>query len=138
MGPFFINMSELTDDSSTKENSESTLVSEELSQYDSLVSEELSQYDSLVAEESSNYSNGNESNHKIIVDDEKFAQVFKNKVIMYLFEDAAKQKAQTLFKGVSREDTPGSKIRYSEICDAYNKKGLKIFSDKIVNAVIDD
>lgn len=127
MGPFFINMSELTDNSSKKENNESTLVSEE-----------SPQYDSLVAEVSSDYSNGNESIHKKIVDNEKFAQVFKNKVIMYLFEDAAKQKVQTLFKGVSREDRPGSKIRYSEICDAYDQKGIKIFSDKIVDAVIND
>lgn len=56
-----------------------------------------------------------------------FTRVFKNKVIMYLFDDAAKQKRMTLFGGCSET----SKNQYSKICREFDTKGLYIFSDAI-------
>ena len=53
--------------------------------------------------------------------------IFKNKIIMYLFEDAAKQKKHTLFSGCS--DTS----RYSSIRDEFDTKGVFIFCDEIHN-----
>ncbi|WP_069097458.1 hypothetical protein [Mesomycoplasma ovipneumoniae] len=56
---------------------------------------------------------------------EKFISAFKNKVIMYLFEDAAKQKRSELFKGDS--------ARYSQICKEFEQKGVEIFHPDIVS-----
>ncbi len=64
--------------------------------------------------------NGNE------IDSEKFVKVFKNKVIMYLFEDAAKQKRATVFEGCFQNST-----RYSEICREFDEKGIGIFNHDI-------
>ena len=55
---------------------------------------------------------------------DSFIRIFKNKVIMYLYEDAARQKSQTLFSG------SGKKL-YSEICEAFDTKGVNIFCDSI-------
>ena len=49
-----------------------------------------------------------------------FVDVFINKVLMYLFEDACKQKAKDMFEGCDYS-------RYSSICDAFKKKGIEIF-----------
>lgn len=49
-----------------------------------------------------------------------FIDIFKNKVLMYLFEDACKQKAKDMFEGCDYS-------RYSRICDAFDKKGIEIF-----------
>lgn len=57
---------------------------------------------------------------------ERFIRVFKNKVIMYLFEDAAKQKRSKLFEGCSQNGT-----RYSEICKEFDIKGIGIFNHEI-------
>ncbi|WP_337904771.1 hypothetical protein [Mesomycoplasma ovipneumoniae] len=59
---------------------------------------------------------------------EKFISAFKNKVIMYLFEDAAKQKRSKLFQGCSNDST-----RYSQICKEFEQKGVKIFNPDIVS-----
>ncbi|UVO15155.1 hypothetical protein KW512_03170 [Mesomycoplasma ovipneumoniae] len=59
---------------------------------------------------------------------EKFISAFKNKVIMYLFEDAAKQKRSKLFKGCSEDST-----RYSQICKEFEQKGVEIFHPDIVS-----
>lgn len=71
--------------------------------------------------------------HKIVVpensseiDSKVFNEVFKNKVLMYLFDDAAKQRRPTVFAGVE-----GSKNRYSTICKEFDSKGMFIFNDKI-------
>lgn len=64
--------------------------------------------------------NGNE------IDSAKFAKVFKNKVIMYLFEDAAKQRRASLFEGCFQNST-----RYSEICKEFDEKGIGIFNHDI-------
>ena len=60
------------------------------------------------------------------IDRDKFIRVFKNKVIMYLFEDAAKQKRAKLFEGCFHDST-----RYSEICKAFEIKGIGIFNHDI-------
>ncbi len=60
------------------------------------------------------------------IDDERFIHTFKSKVIMYLFEDAAKQKRSKLFEGCSENSS-----RYSEICREFEKKGIGIFHHDI-------
>lgn len=60
------------------------------------------------------------------IDRDKFIRVFKNKVIMYLFEDAAKQKRTKLFEGCFQDST-----RYSEICREFEEKGIGIFNHDI-------
>lgn len=60
------------------------------------------------------------------IDRDKFINTFKNKVIMYLFEDAAKQKRLRLFEGCSQNSS-----RYSEICKEFESKGVGIFNHDI-------
>lgn len=60
-----------------------------------------------------------------------FREVFKSKVIMYLFEDAAKQRRDTLFGGCEGE----TKTRYSSICDEFDVKGIDIFCKEIRDKV---
>lgn len=60
------------------------------------------------------------------IDPKKFSEAFKNKVIMYLFEDAAKQKRAALFEGCSEHCT-----RYSEICKKFDEIGIYIFNEDI-------
>lgn len=52
---------------------------------------------------------------------EKFVKLFKSKVIMYLFEDAAKMKVKQLFK------IDNNKYIFSEICKQFDEKGLDVF-----------
>lgn len=61
-------------------------------------------------------------------DKETFDKTFKSKVIMYLFDDAAKQKRPSLFSGV---ESPRSFKLYSDICEAYDEIGIGIFSETI-------
>lgn len=61
----------------------------------------------------------------VLEDHEKFINAFKNKVIMYLFEDAAKQKRSTIFSGCSDHS------RFSSICKEFDEKGIKIFSENV-------
>ncbi|MHA0291048.1 hypothetical protein, partial [Mesomycoplasma ovipneumoniae] len=58
---------------------------------------------------------------------EKFISAFINKVIMYLVEDAAKQKRSKLFEGCSNDST-----RYSQICKEFEQKGVRIFNPNII------
>lgn len=60
------------------------------------------------------------------IDAKRFAETFKSKVIMYLFEDAAKQKRPTLFEGCFQNSS-----RYSEICREFDEKGIGIFNSAI-------
>lgn len=60
------------------------------------------------------------------IDRERFIRTFKNKVIMYLFEDAAKQKRSKLFEGCFNNAS-----RYSEICREFEEKGIGIFQSEI-------
>ena len=66
------------------------------------------------------------------IDAEQFSIIFKNKVIMYLFDDAAKQKRKSLFSGCK-----DNAIQYSKICDLFDDKGVFIFDDNISNQFID-
>lgn len=51
---------------------------------------------------------------------DKFKRVFKSKVIMYLYEDAAKQQKHKLFSGCDS-------TKYSSICKAFDEIGIEIF-----------
>ncbi|MDE8054448.1 hypothetical protein PT047_01755 [Erysipelothrix rhusiopathiae] len=61
------------------------------------------------------------------IDRIKFINTFKNKVIMYLFEDAARQKRSKLFEGCLLNNN-----RYSDICKEFEEKGVKIFNKDII------
>ena len=55
----------------------------------------------------------------------RFVDAFKNKVLMYLFDDAARQKRASLFAdGI---DT----TKYSSICDTFDEKGVFVFCAEI-------
>ena len=69
-------------------------------------------------------SSGNE------IDSKRFCDVFKHKVIMYLFDDAAKQKRAKLFEGSAK-----GQARYSKICEAFDEQGIGIFHADIQNRV---
>ncbi len=69
---------------------------------------------------------------KTVLDDSvNFSEVFKSKVIMYLFEDAAKQRRSMLFDGCD-EDT---KTKYSSICEDFDARGIDIFCKEIRDKV---
>lgn len=57
----------------------------------------------------------------MIIDEDKFIDAFKSKVIMYLYEDAVKQGKHRFFDGCP--DTG----KYSSVCDAFKTMGLGIF-----------
>ena len=56
---------------------------------------------------------------------EKFVEVFKNKIIMYLFDDAAKHKRSVIFSSSETNNI------YSEICKEFDEKGIFIFSERV-------
>ncbi len=60
-------------------------------------------------------------------DNNSFNEAFKNKVLMYLFDDVVKQKRRSFFKCENSN-------RYSSICHAFDLKGVKIFPDGVVNS----
>ena len=55
-----------------------------------------------------------------------FNKSFKNKILMYLFEDAARQRRQELFRGCV------DCHRYSSLCNEFDKNGLGIFGDDLI------
>ncbi|MCD8308027.1 MAG: AAA family ATPase [Clostridia bacterium] len=57
---------------------------------------------------------------------EKFNYLFTNKIIMYLFEDAARQRRNDLFS-----DSCTNKNRYSKICNDFINIGIQIFNEDI-------
>ena len=63
-----------------------------------------------------------------------FKDIFKNKIIMYLFEDAAKPRRNDLFSGAKTKDY----VTYSQICEMFDEKGLEIFCDNIKNRFLDE
>lgn len=65
-----------------------------------------------------------------IIDEEAFRKAFKSKVIMYLFEDAARQYRNRLFKADIYK-------MYSSICDEFDKHGMAIFGDDFKSAYYD-
>ena len=64
-------------------------------------------------------------------DNSKFIEIFKNKLLMYLFEDVSKSRGQFLFDNKVTTEV-GYKFVYSRICEEFDKKGIHIFSDEIV------
>ncbi|MFV0394390.1 MAG: AAA family ATPase [Coprobacillaceae bacterium] len=62
-----------------------------------------------------------------------FVDTFKNKVIMYLFDDAAKPKRSDLFSGCDKEN-----FIYSAICEEFDKFGVSIFNSNITSRIIND
>lgn len=52
-----------------------------------------------------------------------FREAFKSKVLMYLYEDAAKQYKHKLFSGCNN-------IKYSAVCDAFESIGMEIFGEE--------
>lgn len=58
-----------------------------------------------------------------IADTDRFIETFKSKVIMYLYEDAAKQYKHKLFAGC--EDT----TKYSAVCESFDEIGIQIFGE---------
>lgn len=66
-------------------------------------------------------------NTNIVEDNEKFKKAFKSKVIMYLYEDAAKQYKKKIFEGCS------DCTRYSSICNEFDKNGISIFGDEFIS-----
>ena len=60
-------------------------------------------------------------------DNTSFNEAFKNKVLMYLFDDVVKQKRRSFFNCENSN-------RYSSICNAFDREGIKIFPDGVVNS----
>ena len=60
------------------------------------------------------------------IDRKRFCDAFKNKVLMYLYDDAAKQKRSKLFEGF-----PNERSRYSEVCKDFDEIGIGIFNPDI-------
>lgn len=60
-----------------------------------------------------------------IENNEEFVKVFKNKIIMYLFDDAARHKRSVIFSGSETNNI------YSEICKEFDEKGIFIFSERV-------
>lgn len=58
-----------------------------------------------------------------IANSDKFIGAFKSKVIMYLYEDAAKQHKHNLFEGCDSS-------KYSSVCNAFDKLGIDIFGSR--------
>lgn len=57
---------------------------------------------------------------------EKFKAAFKSKVIMYLYEDAAKAVKHRLFEGCDSS-------KYSSVCAAFDARGIEIFGASFVD-----
>lgn len=62
---------------------------------------------------------------------ENFIKAVENKVLMYLFDDAAKQRRSDLFNGI--EET--KRNIYSEVCSEFRKKGINIFNKQVVDEI---
>ena len=58
-----------------------------------------------------------------------FIETFKNKVLMYLFEDIDKSKRNFLFDIKPKY----GHLLYSEVCDKFEEKGIDIFEKKITD-----
>lgn len=61
----------------------------------------------------------------------EFKEIFKNKIIMYLFEDVARARKSELFKGAQSRQKNKDNITYYQICNDFDENGLKIFSKNI-------
>lgn len=57
---------------------------------------------------------------------DEFNELFKSKILMYLFEDVVKMNPSDLFN-----KKEGENVHYSDICKEFDQKGLKIFVKSI-------
>lgn len=74
----------------------------------------------------------NIDNDNNLINSSEFINAFKNKVIMYLYEDAAKYMRSKLFSGPKVDFS-----KYSAVCQAFEEKGIDIFSEQIRNSLKD-
>lgn len=63
-----------------------------------------------------------------INDSKKFIEAFKNKILMYLYEDAAKMHKHKLFAGCNKNGYTSTK--FSSICNAFDELGIDIFEEE--------
>lgn len=63
-----------------------------------------------------------------IIPKDEFKEIFKNKIIMYLFEDVYKVKRNNLFSGVGINN-----VTFGQICKKFDDDGLEIFCKEIHN-----
>jgi len=61
----------------------------------------------------------------LVKDNEKFIKAFESKVLMYLYEDAAKQHKSVIFEGCEDYST------YSSVCEEFRVKGYAIFGQRL-------
>lgn len=67
-------------------------------------------------------------NDNYVLDNEKFIESFKSKIIMYLYEDAAKQNKSILFAGCKDYH------KYSSVCEEFDEIGEYIFGEDILDS----
>ena len=63
---------------------------------------------------------------------DNFVDIFTNKILMYLYEDAARSRRDRLF------DKKVVKILYSDIREKFKEKGIRIFCENIKKDFLDD
>ena len=68
-------------------------------------------------------------NEKTLKNNDAFIEAFKSKVIMYLFEDAAKQRRGKVFYQEG--------VKYSDLCQKFMSEGVKVFNPEICKNLID-
>ncbi len=61
----------------------------------------------------------------------QYADLFKSKVLMYLYEDVVKMNPSDLFS--KEEFKEGEPLRYSVLCNKFDKVGLNIFDKDFIN-----
>ena len=66
-----------------------------------------------------------------VKDNKKFIEAFKSKILMYLYEDAAKQYKQKLFEGCNDQS------KCSSVCESFEKIGESIFGEDILSYAVD-
>ena len=63
------------------------------------------------------------------MDLEDFITIFRDKILMYLFEDVAKYKKNLFYN---------ENLSYSQLRDEFDDKGFKIFCKTIQNKLLED
>ncbi len=61
----------------------------------------------------------------LVKDNPGFLEAFKSKILMYLFEDGARQKRPQMFAGCEDHS------RYSAVCEAFDRVGVRIFGEQV-------
>lgn len=64
------------------------------------------------------------------LNDERFIDVFKDKVLLYLYEDAGKMKHSKLFRDEN--------ATYSVLCEQFEEEGVTVFKDIVLENVAAD